>query len=83
MNCSHGGRGRSNSRHRIAIVALLFVLPLSTGCAWLTDLVLVNTLDRKRCDTSSLSKDERVRKFEEEFLRERDLEAQMKANSGY
>lgn len=61
---------------RVLLLAVLAVLPLSSGCSWLTDLVLINTLDRDQCDTSELGKDERIRIYEEKFLRERDWEAQ-------
>lgn len=70
----------NQNRQRLSSVSrwlLLIGIAVSfglSGCSWVTELIMVNTIDRP-CDTEGLSRDERIRKFEENFLRERDREA--------
>ena len=75
MNESVRPRARVTVLAKVLFLLCMIVILGSTGCAWLLDSVLRNTVDRDRYDTEGLTKKERVRKFEEKFLRDKDRKA--------
>lgn len=75
VNESVRPRARVTVLAKVLFLLCMIVIPGSTGCAWLLDSVLRNTVDRDRYDTEGLTKKERVRKFEEKFLRDKDRKA--------
>lgn len=64
----------SKSISRWLLLLCIALSPGSAGCSWVKELIMINTIDRP-CSTEGLTKVERVRKFEENFLRERNREA--------
>jgi len=71
-----GDQTRSTAPLRLTISVFVTFALCTTGCSWATDLILINTIDRKP-NSTLLGESEKIRYFEEDFVRDHDQEAWM------